>query len=173
MKRDIILTCEYTQYNQKFFQKLKNCSNEELKHMFFPLFCDVCCLSFEKVESVQLDECVMKGGFLALTLTINEDNVLGTEHMYHSDMITFLDIHKCEYNEDPEKQFVVFENANHEQVFSTQIYPIFLKDVSEKLKLDIPVSDLWALLMKLSPSKKQLFHKLEKYEVIKEALKYR
>lgn len=173
MKRDIILTCEYTPENQRFFQKLKCCDLEELKEMVYPLFNDVCCLTFEKVEQVHLDECAFKGGFVALSFNINEENIPGSENMYHSDMITFLNIHKSEYNQDPEKQFVVLENAEHNQIFSTQVYPVFLEDIQETKLVNIDIQTQWALLFKLTASKKSLRKKLEKYDAIKKALKYR
>lgn len=174
MKRDIILTCEYTEENQSFFEKLKNCSCDELKNLVYPLFSEVCSISFDTIENILIDSCSFKGGFVALTMNLNEEIIEGTEELYHSDMIMFLNIHAEEYNQDPEKQLLVFENADHEKVFSTQIYPVFLKDEREdKMMCDMSVKRLWALLMRLQPKQNQLKNRLKQRLEIKEVLKYR
>ena len=174
MKRDIILTCEYNDVNLQFFKRLESCPVDELTGIVYPLFFEICGVTFHAIEHVLMDVGSFKGGFVALTMNLDEEDSPGTEHIYHSDMVMFMDIHKEDYNQDPDKNLVIFENEEHETVFSTQLYPVFLKDERENQMIcDMSIQRLWSLVIRLKPDQKQLRNRLMRRKEIQKLLKYR
>ena len=59
-------------------------------------------------------------------------------------------------------------------MFSTQLYPVFLKDERENQMIcDMSIQRLWSLVIRLKPDQKQLRNRLMRREEIQKLLKYR
>lgn len=174
MKKDIIITCDYSELNLKLFKELEKCSNDELKEIMTPLFSEVCDLTIKSITKAAIDVGAFAGGFIGLTMSLDDEVIPGKENVYHSDMIMFLDIRAKDYNQDPERQSINLENEEHNIIFSTNLYPIFLKDERDYQPIEeMSVRRLWALIIRMKPKQTDLKQRLQRRDEVKKLLQYR